>query len=66
MRLERPSLHAMRKPHSRVAKLLARSVLRLRAMAKRNESWTLPFVVIEWTTIVVGLVMTMAVFMMHC
>jgi hypothetical protein len=35
-------------------------------MAQKNESWTLPLVVIEWTTMVVGLVMAMAVFMMHC
>jgi len=30
-----------------------------------DESWTIPLRVIMWTTIVVGIVMAMAVVMMH-
>jgi hypothetical protein len=34
-------------------------------MAAKQDAWTLPLHVIEWTVIVVGLVMAMAVFLMH-
>lgn len=32
---------------------------------QRNESWTIPFHVIEWTTIAVGFIMAMVVVLMH-
>ena len=37
------------------------------AMATReqNLSWTIPLHVVMWTTIIVGLVMAMAIFLMH-
>ena len=31
-----------------------------------NTSWTIPLHVIMWTTMSVGLIMTMVVFLMHC
>jgi len=31
----------------------------------RDEAWTIPLHVILWTTFVVGLIMAMAVIMMH-
>jgi hypothetical protein len=31
----------------------------------RDESWTVPFHVVMWTVIVAGVVMTMAIVMMH-
>jgi hypothetical protein len=34
-------------------------------MAEPSESWTIPLHVIMWTTIIVGLIMAMAVLMMH-
>jgi hypothetical protein len=30
-----------------------------------DETWTIPFHIIMWTTIAVGLIMAMAVLMMH-
>ncbi|MGE5186466.1 MAG: hypothetical protein ACM31C_30630 [Acidobacteriota bacterium] len=43
-------------------------MLRSYRMAKSNDSWsgTIPLMVIEWATIVVGVIMMMAVIMMHC
>ena len=35
------------------------------ATERATESWTIPLHVIMWTTIVAGLIMAMAVFMMH-
>jgi hypothetical protein len=35
-------------------------------MANQNESWTIPLHVLMWTTMSVGLIMTMVVFLMHC
>lgn len=32
---------------------------------RSNESWTLPLQVVMWATIAVGLIMAMAVLMMH-
>jgi hypothetical protein len=34
-------------------------------VAKENLSWTIPLHVIMWTTIGVGLIMAMAVLLMH-
>jgi hypothetical protein len=35
-------------------------------MAKSNDGLTLPLMVIEWTTIGVGVIMALAIFLMHC
>jgi hypothetical protein len=35
-------------------------------MANQNEGWTIPLHVIMWTTLSIGLIMTMVVFLMHC
>lgn len=32
---------------------------------KRNESWTIPLHILEWTTISVGFIMAMVVALMH-
>ncbi len=34
-------------------------------MATRIEPWTVPLIVIELTTLLVGLIMTMAIILMH-
>ena len=34
-------------------------------MPEPSESWTIPLHIIMWTTIIVGLIMAMAVLMMH-
>jgi len=34
-------------------------------MPNANESWTIPLHVIMWTTMIVGVIMAMAVIMMH-
>jgi hypothetical protein len=48
-------------------KTLARRVKLSRGMAdtSNNLSWTIPLHVIMWTTIAVGLIMALAVFLMH-
>jgi hypothetical protein len=43
---------------------LARPLLLLRAM-RRDEAWTIPLHVILWATMAVGLIMAMAVILMH-
>ncbi len=35
-------------------------------MAKNHDEWTIPVLVAEWTVIGVGLIMMMAIIMMHC
>jgi hypothetical protein len=40
-------------------------MLNVAGMANRNESWTIPLIVVEWTVISVGLIMAMAVFLMN-
>ena len=37
-------------------------------MATQNsdESWTIPLHIIVWTTLSVGLIMVLVVFLMHC
>jgi hypothetical protein len=37
-----------------------------RAMANPSTAWTIPFHVIMWTTMSVGLIMVMVVCLMHC
>ena len=34
-------------------------------MVPRNESWTIPLIIIEWTVMAVGLIMAMAVILMN-
>ena len=64
----RPSielLHALRKAPP---KSLARRVKKFASMADtqtENLSWTIPLHVIMWTTIGVGIIMMMAVILMH-
>jgi len=40
-------------------------MLALVAMAASSESWTIPLHVIMWTVLLAGLVMVMAVILMH-
>ena len=55
----------------RASVALARSLLRRTDMATSDfpkpkfEAWTLPFHIIIWTTLLVGLIMVMAVILMH-
>jgi hypothetical protein len=49
----------------RAQTLLARDVLEVLAMATRSEAWTIPFHVIMWTTLLIGLIMAIAVVLMH-
>ena len=35
-------------------------------MTNRSESWTIPFHVVMWANLSIGLIMTMVVFLMHC
>jgi uncharacterized integral membrane protein len=34
-------------------------------MSRRIEPWTVPLIVVELTTLLVGLIMTMAIVLMH-
>ena len=58
-------------PGIRASLALARSLLRRTDMATSDfpkpkfEAWTLPFHIIIWTTLLVGLIMVMAVVLMH-
>lgn len=44
---------------------LARRLLWPRGMARTIEAWTIPFHVIMWTTLLVGLIMVFVVVLMH-
>jgi hypothetical protein len=35
-------------------------------MANRSDSWTIPFHVVMWANLSIGLIMTMVVVLMHC
>jgi hypothetical protein len=60
-----------RKPENRARLALARLLLWRTDMATPDspkpkfEAWTIPFHVIMWTTLLVGLIMVMAVILMH-
>jgi hypothetical protein len=42
---------------------LARTLLLVSAMATRIEPWTIPLLIALWTTLLVGLIMTIVVIM---
>jgi hypothetical protein len=44
---------------------LARALLEVGGMAMRIEPWTIPLLVVLWTTLLVGLIMTIVVVMMR-
>jgi hypothetical protein len=35
-------------------------------MSNRSESWTIPFHVLMWANLSIGLIMVMVVVLMHC
>ncbi len=69
-------MQCLREPTSNLARTslatrvwaLACRVLRSSRMAKSNDTWsgTIPLMVLEWATIGVGVIMMMAIIMMHC
>jgi hypothetical protein len=67
VRRARQPTHAMRGPARRVANSagMRRAVRADMADDTERMSWAIPLHVIMWTTITVGVIMAMAVFLMH-
>jgi hypothetical protein len=59
----RPVRHLRCRPTTKRRALAC--VLLLGARMTKVESWTIPFLVVEWTIITVGFIMAMAVVLMH-
>jgi hypothetical protein len=64
MRCERGEVQAVRMSIAAPADVLGMLDARTQRM-RADETWTIPLHIIMWTTFAVGLIMAMAVIMMH-